>query len=270
VVQDSDNFIPLAFIDGKQHKLGSMPSEAAARRIADVARHALAIIYGKPQGNPVFSKVELSACACIRTNYALGWARSRGRPNKSAGRAAGQTTNVHPITSQDVLNRLGELIGQPAPTLPEPDQAKARQMILGGALGHLTEVVEERLWTIREPDPPPPPTASPDPREMAERTAARKIEAWYREQRELYRAADLLTDESERMLSRIARQSYRTATGQPIAPEMLADWVAEPDAHLNPMREILDRPPWFHPQFYTQQGRLRPPYFQARKIKNFN
>jgi hypothetical protein len=229
VIQDGDTFTPLAIIDGKQHKLGSVPSEATARRIADVARHALAIVYGKRQGNPVFGG-ELAASACTVANYALGFGRSRGRPNKSAGRAAGQATKVHPIMSSDVLDHIGELVGKRPPALPEPDESPPQ-------------------WT---------PTAAPDPRGVAEQTASREIEDWFRLQRGLYRAADLLTAEAERMLRRLAGEHYRAITGQRVASETLDEWAAEQDpraAEPNPISELLPRRlPWFHPQFYDSKA----------------
>jgi hypothetical protein len=243
VIQDGDTFTPLAIIDGKQHKLGSVPSEATARRIADVARHALAIVYGKRQDNPVFGG-EIAASACIVANYALGFGRSRGRPNKSAGRAVGQATKVHPIMSSDVLDHIGELVGKRPPALPEPDEPPPQ-------------------WT---------PTAAPDPRGVAEQTASREIEDWFRLQRGLYRAADLLTAEAEKMLRRLAGEHYRAVTGQRLAPETLDEWAAEQDARPaepNPIVELLPRrPPWFHPQFYDSKN-PRQPYFQAQKIKVF-
>jgi hypothetical protein len=272
VIQDGDTFTPLAIIDGKQHKLGSVPSEATARRIADVARHALAIVYEKRQDNPVFGG-ELAASACIVANYALGFGRSRGRPNKSAGRAAGQATKVHPITSSEVLDRVSDLVGKPAPKLAEPDQTNARPMISDDALGHLTEMVSERLWTLPELDEPQPspPTAAPNPRDVAEETAAAKIKGWFRLQRGLYRASDLLTAEAEKMLRRLAGEHYRAVTGQRLAPETLDEWAAEQDARPaepNPIAELLPRrPPWFHPQFYDSKA-LANLIFEPKRLGN--
>jgi hypothetical protein len=243
----------LAFIDGKQHKLGSVPSEATARRIADVARHALATVFDKPQDNPVFPG-EFAASACTVANYALGYTRSRGRPNKSAGRAAGQATKVHAITSGEVVARIGELVGKPAPTLPEGDQlsgAYRGPLFETDQLHRAGDLLAAALLTAKADQPAPQwtPTVAPDSREVAEEAASDEIRAWFRLQRDLYRVADLLNAEAEQMLRREAGRHYRVRTGQGLAPEVVGAWAAEQDATADRVSPMPGLPPWFHSYF---------------------
>jgi hypothetical protein len=253
VVREGDTFTALAVVEGKERKLFQLPPEVVALRVADVARYALAIVYGHRKDNPLFAG-ELQASAGIAADHPLGYRRPRGRPAKLGRKPDGQFTRIEPITSGDVVRKVGDLVGKQAPMLREPARRSPSPEWSADPLGYLSSLMIGRRKRrldgrpapldpigapqLRKAGQPPATAAAQSPasiqrrirarrpapvaqprapllsrREQAKEEAEAKARGWYTTQRDLYESAGLLTEAAEALLRRCAGEYHKRLTG---------------------------------------------------------